>query len=112
MIDSLMGLLAVQSLLLAAWLLSQRLMLPLAAWLGVLALHMGANLAAPALGLTGLTQSLGLLHGPLLWLWVRHLVRAQALGAPAAGLCGRVEPLRGQPLEGSGWLATGTASAA
>ncbi|MBH9551538.1 AraC family transcriptional regulator [Inhella gelatinilytica] len=84
MIDSLMGLLAVQSLLLAAWLLSQRLMLPLAAWLGVLALHMGANLAAPALGLTGLTQSLGLLHGPLLWLWVRHLVRAQALGAPAA----------------------------
>lgn len=84
LMDALMGLLVLQSLFLALWLLSRRQMPPLALWLLVLAAHMGANLAEDADLWQGLTPALGLLHGPLMWLWVRHLVRAQRLGLHAA----------------------------
>lgn len=77
-------LLILQSLFLSAWLLSQRSQPPLAAWLLLLALHMGANLLETVGLWGGITPALVLLHGPLMWAWVRHRTLAAPLGVRAA----------------------------
>ena len=82
--DILTYLLILQALFLSAWLYSQRSQPPLAAWLLLLALHMGANLLEKKGLWGGLTPALVLLHGPLMWAWVRHRALAAPLGLRAA----------------------------
>lgn len=101
-IQMLQALLLLQSLLLAAFLWSRRALWPLAAWLTLLGLHMGWNLAL-AKGVTALPDlraGFAFAYGPLILALVRQLAwrdpprlsRWHALPALLAPLCLLVWP--------------------